>query len=353
MIGAEVFGPFVVASLTFVVLIVGHFLFGVIRTVVERGVPLWAVLQFIWYQTPNALALALPVSMLLAAALAMHRLARDNELVAMRAAGVSWGRILLPVWVVGLLVSGLSFFIAEVVQPRADRRARGIVTSMWMSQKTLAMESGRFAPIANDMWVLPGEVDDRTGTISGLRMFWMQPKGPVWLYQAESGRLHGDYFDLERPAIYRLDPSGGLTYSPPAPRARLYLPETVKQFAGEQTAQQNLSIVDLGRQIRSRREDNSLPATLGPLVFQFHHRISMALACLAFSLVGAPLALMFRGGVSVGGVLIAVLFAFVYYVGMLWARMLGLQGVLPPAAAAWLPNVVTVVVGVLLLWRRC
>ena len=85
----------------------GHFLFGIIRTVVERGVPLWAVLQFIWYQLPNALALALPVSMLLASALAMHRLARDSELTAIRAAGIGWTRLLAPVWAIGLLVSGL------------------------------------------------------------------------------------------------------------------------------------------------------------------------------------------------------------------------------------------------------
>jgi lipopolysaccharide export LptBFGC system permease protein LptF len=49
---------------------------------------------------------------------------------------------------------------------------------------------------------------------------------------------------------------------------------------------------------------------------------------------------------------VAILYAFIYYVGMLWARMAGEAGTLPPVLAAWLPNGLTAVVALVLLWRR-
>jgi lipopolysaccharide export LptBFGC system permease protein LptF len=133
--------------------------------------------------------------------------------------------------------------------------------------------------------------------------------------------------------------------------ARLHLPETIREFAGEYRSQENMSIAEILGEIRRQRGAGR--EVVWPLVFQLHHRISMATACLAFSLIGAPLSLLFRRGASMGGVLLAILFGFVYYVGMLWARMLGVQGALSPVLAAWLPNAVTVAAGALLLWRRC
>ncbi|MBM3476335.1 MAG: YjgP/YjgQ family permease [Armatimonadetes bacterium] len=347
---SEVIGPLMIGALTFVVLIVGHLLFQVIQPVVERGVPLSVVLQFVLLQVPNALALALPVSMLLAAAIGMHRMARDNELVAVRAAGTSLRRLLRPVWVVGGLVSVTSFLVAEYVQPYADRRAEGIITDVLMSERTLALAPGKFAEVTPEVHVLPGAVDDRTGRVSDLKVFYIEPKGAVTFMQAKTARLEGEEFVLDRPLVCRLDGRGGLTQSPPSPgsRAVIHLPEAIKEWTGERRTLRNMSIEDLVRQIRRQPE----PSLSRPLILELHSRLSLAVACLAFSLVGAPLALLFRGGRSLGGALVAIFYAFIYYVGMLWARMAGESGALAPVLAAWLPNGLTAALGVVLLWRR-
>jgi lipopolysaccharide export LptBFGC system permease protein LptF len=347
---SEVLGPLLIGTLTFVVLIVGHLLFQVIRPVVERGVPFGVVVQFVLLQTPNAAALALPVSMLLAAAIGVHRMARDNELVAVRAAGASMTRLLTPVWLVGLGVSGASFLIAEYVQPHADRRAEGIITGVLMAQQTLALEPGQFAEVTPEVHVLPGGVDDRSGQLSDLKVFYVEPKGGVTFMQARSARFEGEAFVLERPLVCRVDERGGLTRSAPAAgsRAIVHLPEAIKAWTGERRTLRNMGVAELARAIR--RQDD--PDANRPLLLELHGRLSLAVACLAFSLIGAPLALLFRGGRSLGGALIAILYAFVYYVGMLWARMLGGSGALPPEVAAWLPNGITVALGVILMWRR-
>jgi len=348
----EVVGPLLIGTATFVVLIVGHLLFQVIRPVVERGVPLSVVLQFIIFQVPNAIALALPVSMLLAATIGLHRMARDSELVAFRAAGVSLPRLLFPLWGVGLAASGVAFGVAEYVQPRADRRAEGIIMDVLMSQQTLALAPGKFAEVTPEVHVLPGSVDDRTGEISDLKVFYVEPKGTVTFMQARRACFEGKEFVLDRPLVYRVDGRGGLTLSPPLPGSRgvVNLPRAVKTWAGERRTVGNMSATELLRQVREQRQAD--PSLARPLVLELHSRLSLAVACLAFSLIGGPLALVFRGGRSLGGALVAIFYAFVYYVGTLWARMAGESGAVAPAVAAWLPNTVTVALGVLLLWRR-
>ena len=347
---SEVIGPLMIGTLTFVVLIVGHLLFQVIQPVVERGVPFSVVLQFVLLQVPNAVALALPVSMLLAAAIAVHRMARDNELVAVRASGTSLRRLLRPVWVIGALVSATSFLVAEYVQPYADRRAEGIITGVLMSQQTLALAAGKFAEVTPEVHVLPGAVDDRTGRISDLKVFHVEPKGAVTFMQAKTGRLEGEEFILDRPLVCRLDERGGLTRSLPATgsRAVIHLPQAIKAWTGERRTLGNMSVGELVRQIRRQPE----PSLSRPLILELHSRLSLAVACLAFSLIGGPLALLFRGGRSLGGALLAIFYAFIYYVGMLWARMAGESGALAPVLAAWLPNGLTVALGIVLLWRR-
>jgi lipopolysaccharide export system permease protein len=347
-----VLGPLLIGTVTFVVLIVGHLLFQVIRPVVERGVPLSVVLEFILCQVPNAVALALPVSMLLASAIAVHGLARENELLALRAAGLSLPRLLLPVWALGLLVTLAGFLTAEYVQPHADRRAQGIIADVLMSRRTLALQPGKFAGITPEVYVLPGEVDDRTGEVAALKVFHIEPKGTVTFMQTRRARLVGEEFILDRPLICRVDQRGGLTRSAPVAgsRAVVHVPGAIRAYQREQRQLRNMSVKELLTGLRRQREAG--PEGARSLRLELHGRLSLAAACLAFALIGGPLALLFRGGHSLGGVLLSIAYAFVYYLGMLWMRILGESGALPPMLAAWLPNTLTLALGGVLVWRR-
>jgi len=330
-------------------LVVGHLLFQVITTVVERGVPLWAVVRFVIYQVPNALGLAMPVSVLLASALAMHRLARDNELIPIRAAGVSLVRLLWPAWALGLAVTGLAFLVAEYLQPKADRRAQAIAMDMPLSRPTLALRPGKFTAATDDVYFLPAKVDDNTNTVYDLKVFWVEPRGTVTLVEAEKARVERSQCILERVHSYRFDEAGSFTMGP-GYRGTIDLPKTLATFTGEQKNERNMSVGELLWRIREMRKTSAEAAR--SLELELHSRVSLAFACLAFAMLGAPVALAFRDGKSLGGVLAVILFGFAYYVGMLWARMMGQHAVLPPWAAAWLPNTVTLAIGALLVWRR-
>ena len=71
-------------------------------------------------------------------------------------------------------------------------------------------------------------------------------------------------------------------------------------------------------------------------LFAFHERITNALTCLMFVLLGAPTGILMRRGTQLAALAVAVGYAILYWIYALqFGEMLGRGGILPPAAAAW------------------
>ena len=87
------------------------------------------------------------------------------------------------------------------------------------------------------------------------------------------------------------------------------------------------------------------------LSVEIHKKFALAVACLVFVLLGAPIALRFpRGGVGLTiGVSIAVF--GLYYVALIGGQSLGNRGIVPPALAMWGANILFGAAGVILLFK--
>ncbi|HYP15776.1 MAG TPA: LptF/LptG family permease, partial [Opitutus sp.] len=84
------------------------------RELGAKGLDLW---MYVMVTVPSYLALVLPLALLVSVMFVLGKLHRANEFTALRAAGVSMLRITLPVWVVGVLACGLSWWLNTTVVP--------------------------------------------------------------------------------------------------------------------------------------------------------------------------------------------------------------------------------------------
>jgi len=84
---------------------------------------------------------------------------------------------------------------------------------------------------------------------------------------------------------------------------------------------------------------------------EIHKKFALAVACVVFVLLGAPIALRFpRGGVGLTiGVSIGVF--GLYYVALIGGQSLGNRGIVPPALAMWGANILFGAAGVVLLYK--
>lgn len=89
---------------------------------IDKGVPFTYVSLYYIYYTPYVLILVAPVGVLLATLFSVGFLAKTNELLAIRSAGVSLWRVSLPFLVMGMLVSALAFAAGETIYPQFERK---------------------------------------------------------------------------------------------------------------------------------------------------------------------------------------------------------------------------------------
>ncbi len=97
---------------------------------------IWNVLQYVLLKIPKNLYEIFPIASLIGAILGLSVLARDSELTAMRAAGVSIRRIAGSVSMVGIVLGLIVLLLGEVISPYTETRSLQIKnTSSNISQK--------------------------------------------------------------------------------------------------------------------------------------------------------------------------------------------------------------------------
>src|ERR1051325_743670 len=109
------------------VLTVLMMMFGVIKEAVDQGLGLIHVAQLIPYVLPNALLFAVPGTILFAVANVYSRMSGSNEIVAIKALGISPVAVLSPILVLAVLLSFFTVWLNDVAVSWGYRGAQQVV----------------------------------------------------------------------------------------------------------------------------------------------------------------------------------------------------------------------------------
>ena len=112
-------GPFVLTFLIVTFVLMMHFLWLYIDELVGKGLSIAIILEFMGWGAATLIPLALPLATLLASIMTMGSFGENNELLAMKAAGISLVRVLSPLVIVSVLISIGAFFASNNLIPLA------------------------------------------------------------------------------------------------------------------------------------------------------------------------------------------------------------------------------------------
>lgn len=340
----EMLWPFFGGLLAFVVMITGHMLFQTVEVMVEHRVTLATVAKYLSYQVPLALALALPVSTLLATGLGLNRLAADSEILAMRAGGMGRFRMLLPGLALGLAATIASVLLYYNLVPWSQARAEELIREVAFSRRALVVRSGKFVDAGRGWhFFVHDTTDDR---LSDVRVFHQQSDYPM-LFSARSARLSENALHIDRASFYLLNPQGNMTWGEQA-GIDISLAEIGRAFSPQVSELGSMSLSELLAE--AKRSEHKGDRTRQYLV-EVQWRLALSFSCLVFALLSGGVVESFGHTQSLVGLLATLLTVFVYYVLMLWSRMLAEAAVLP-VSGVWLLNIVIAVVAVIVLWRK-
>jgi len=179
-------GAFVVCLFVFMM----QFTWRYVDELVGKGLSVEILGQFFWYMGITLVPTALPLAVLLAALITFGNMGEQLELLAMKAAGVSLIRIMLPILYVVVAFTGLSFYFQNHTSPRAQISLRTLLLSMKQSSPAVEIPEGVFYSGVPDVNLYVQRKDAATGMLYQLIIYKTdQGFDRAQILLADSGRM--------------------------------------------------------------------------------------------------------------------------------------------------------------------
>src|SRR5690554_7427328 len=118
-------GPLVMTFFIAMFILVMQFLWRYVDDLVGKGLEWTVLVELLFYASLQVVPMALPLAILLAALMTFGNLGENYELTALKAAGVSLPRIMKPLVILTVVISGLAYAFSNNVLPRSEERRVG------------------------------------------------------------------------------------------------------------------------------------------------------------------------------------------------------------------------------------
>ena len=431
------FIPFILSVGVITTVLFLQFLIRAIDRFLGKGLDIFTILEYLYLNLAWIIALSVPMSLLISSVMTYGRMSQDNEITALKSAGVNLFSIIKPALWFGSIVGFLLCLFNNFILPDMNYNARLLARDIYQKKPELTIEPGYFVDMIPQYTMIVKELDGKEfkdvkifskNTSSEQTTIYaergsLDSKGGIITVNLQNGEIHE--IDLENYDHYRKIKFGThqiiisiddllLNRTSEANRTdremkvpamiekikqnKLSIEQiknritTVKQDIGinsdnEMTLRniideiENLKNNDMPKNEEAREYNKDIPIaeyeqnekmrslnnnarqfqnefTLienyeknnNKYLVEIHKKFTLAVACVLFTLVGAPLGILVRkGGITIASAL-SITFFLIYYILLIWGEQLADRALLDPAIGSWMPNIVLFIVGLIILF---
>ena len=210
-------GPFFVTLVISLFVLLMQFLWVYLDELVGKGLDFSVILEFIIYTMAMLMTNALPLAMLLASIMTFGDLGENNELLAMKAAGISLYRIMKPVVVLSIFLSIGSFYFYNEVIPVSYKKLIALMSSIRQLRPEIIVKEGVFSNDIDNFSIKVGKKSENGNMLYDIMIYdHREDKGNTTVTVADSGTMK-----ITKDKKYMiLNLYSGQTYSEMQPRDR-------------------------------------------------------------------------------------------------------------------------------------
>lgn len=355
----EFIGPVFLALgvLSFVMVLAGN-LNKIADLVINKGVDILSVLKIFLFMTPYIVTYALPISILVAVLISLGRLSSDNEIVAIRASGINLFSLILPLLIIGIILSLALVIFNDRAASYAHYSYRKTLKEVGIKNPTAAFEEGVFINSFQKYILFIYRVDQKRNKLHNVRIYEPQEGKPTRTIIAKSGEF---ITDPDKNSV-KLKLMDGTSDEPdPESPTSFYKLNFKTYFMNLNLSQsqdsakidkkpKDMTIQELKTEVAKLKKEGIDPT---PLIAEINVRITLAFSCFIFILLGSSLAIITRRREKSINIGIAILIMIVYYPLFIGCETLGMEGYLPPQIALWIPNILFGILGAILTYKLC
>ena len=321
--------------------------FRTLRDLGARGMDMW---MYFFVTMPSFMAFVLPLALLLSLLFVLGKLHRANEFTALRAAGVSLGRITAPIWVVGVLACGLAWWLNSTVVPWSVVASRELKDTLEFRRQSKVLKADRVGAIdsvafnnqrAGRMWFFNryNRVLHRGFGVTVSELDTRRRETTRWIAAEAARSDHGEGWIFKDGRELTFDPESGELLGTTS-----FARQVVSRFQEDPKLMllidtrpvRDLSFPELRLLIDYFEAENTAKVT--PYAVRYYGLLADTLGPLIVIAIAIPFAVT---GVRVNpavGVSKSIILFLLYYVLTNVASSLATKQIVDPMLAAWLPN---------------
>jgi len=431
------FIPFILSVGVITTVLFLQFLIRAIDRFLGKGLDAFIILEYLYLNLAWIIALSVPMSLLISSVMTYGRMSQENEITALKSAGVNLFSIIKPALWFGSIVGFLLCLFNNFILPDMNYNARLLARDIYQKKPELTIEPGYFVDMIPQYTMIVKELEGNQ--FKDVKIFSKNTQSEQTTIYAETGSLeskdgvitvnlqNGEIheIDLENYDHYRKIKFGthqiiismddlllNRTSESNRTDREMRVPamiekiqqnkvsieqikkriEVVKNDLGIETntdmslaniiAEIELLKNDADPNIEEKRDyNNDIPVgeyeqkekirslnnnarqfqnefTLienyeknnNKFLVEIHKKFTLAVACILFTLVGAPLGILVkRGGITIASAL-SIAFFLIYYILLIWGEQLADRALLDPAVGSWMPNIILLIVGIIILF---
>ena len=430
------FIPFILSVVVITTVLFLQFLIRAVDRFLGKGLDAMTIFEYLYLNLAWIIALSVPMSLLISSVMTFGRMAQQNEITALKSAGVNIYNIIKPaIWFGSLVAIGLCLF-NNFILPEMNYNARLLARDIYKKKPELSIEPGYFVDMIPQYTMIVKEMDGKN--FKDVKIFsknnnseqttiyanegTLSSNGNMMTISLIDGEIHEidlsdyDYYrkikfkthqiliSMDELMLNRTSESSRTDREMRIPnmidqinRNKILISQiyeridNVKKEIGIKNPNANtletieneikklqkmqikisptenelkdnsaisdieekqyiLSLTNNARQFKNEFTlIENYKKTNNKFKVEIHKKFTLAMACILFTMVGAPLGILVRnGGMTIASGL-SIAFFLVYYILLIWGEQLADRNLLNPGLGSWLPNIILFVSGIIVL----
>lgn len=367
---SELLGPTLLGLSVYVMVFLTNALFELAELAIKKDLPAGAIVRLLLFYLPRVLVMTVPMSILLGVLVGIGRLSTDSEVIAFRASGVSYWKLLSPVLALGALGWAFCSYLMLDLEPRANLKRQSVTNQMMYSADLRREIKPRvFFEEIPGMLLYASEVHRGGDFLERVFIYQSEEGGRELLTLARRAQIDYDRSDgvarffLEDGTTHSTTPADAQSYQvsrferqmirkgPDESfriRSSLLNRPLTKNFGQQNLEELAASVLKAG----AISHEETRNKVIGHILAVMHERFALPVACLVFALLGLPLGIMNRRGGRASGFSLSIGIAILYWILLSTGSNLVRQGRLSPYVGLWLGNALLGMVGIVLFTLR-
>ena len=157
---------------------------------VGKGLPWSVIIEVFALSIPFIVAMTLPMAVLVAVLYTFSHLAADNEVTAMKASGISAGRVLVPVLGGAAFIALIAFVWNDQILPRSNHELRTLLVDIQRKKPTFQLKEQVINEVvAGQFFLRAARIDPGTNALTDVTIYDLEDPDRRRVIMADSGHM--------------------------------------------------------------------------------------------------------------------------------------------------------------------